>query len=85
MANIEIYTKQPCPYCNRAIRLLNSKGLNFEQYDATDDATKRAEMIARAGGRSTFPQLFVNGRHIGGYDDLVSLDKIGEFDSLLLS
>jgi glutaredoxin 3 len=85
MARIEIYTKQRCPYCNRAVRLLQSKGLVFEQYDITEDGPKRDEMIARAKGRLTVPQIFVDGRHIGGSDDLVALEQAGRLDPMLAS
>lgn len=83
MARIEIYTKAWCPYCTRAKRLLSSKDAAFEEVDITMGGPKRAEMIDRAGGRTTVPQVFIDGRHIGGSDDLAALDAEGQLDALL--
>ena len=83
MVTVEIYTKAWCPYCTRAMRLLSDKGVTPEQYDITMGGSKRAEMIGRAGGRTTVPQVFIDGKHIGGSDDLSALDRHGELDSLL--
>ncbi len=83
MAQVEIYTKVFCPYCSRALALLRSKGAAIEEYDITMDAPKRAEMIDRAHGRTTVPQVFINGQHIGGSDDLAALDAKGGLDPLL--
>ena len=83
MAQVEIYTKVFCPYCSRALALLRSKGASIEEYDITMDAPKRAEMIDRAHGRTTVPQVFINGQHIGGSDDLAALDAKGGLDPLL--
>ncbi|MFV0623535.1 glutaredoxin 3 [Sphingomonas sp. ac-8] len=83
MAKIEIYTKAFCPYCTRAKRLLDSKGAGFEEFDITMGGERRAEMIQRANGRSTVPQVFIDGRHIGGSDDLAALDRQGGLDPLL--
>jgi glutaredoxin 3 len=83
MAKIEIYTKAFCPYCTRARRLLDGKGIAYEEYDITMGGPKRAEMIERSGGRTTVPQVFVDGRHIGGSDDLAALDADGDLDALL--
>lgn len=83
MAHVEIYTKAFCPYCSRAMRLLAGKGVDPEEYDITMGGPKRAEMIQRAGGRTTVPQVFVDGRHIGGSDDLAALDHQGKLDPLL--
>lgn len=83
MAKVEIYTKAFCPYCTRAIALLNSKGAAFEEYDLTMGGPKRAEMIDRSGGRTTVPQVFIDGKHIGGSDDLAALDARGGLDALL--
>lgn len=83
MASIEIYTKAWCPYCTRAKRLLGSKNAAFEEHDITMGGPKRAEMIDRAGGRTTVPQIFIDGRHIGGSDDLAALDAQGQLDALL--
>lgn len=83
MAKIEVYTKFLCPYCSRAKALLKSKGVTFEEYDITMGGPQRSEMIARAGGRSTVPQIFIDGRAIGGSDDLAALDRAGGLDPLL--
>lgn len=83
MAKVEIYTKAFCPYCTRAMRLLAGKGVTPEEYDITMGGPKRAEMIERSGGRMTVPQVFVDGRHIGGSDDLAALDARGGLDPLL--
>lgn len=83
MAKVEIYTKAFCPYCARAMRLLGGKGVRPEEYDLTMGGPRRAEMIERSGGRMTVPQVFIDGRHIGGSDDLAALDGRGELDSLL--
>lgn len=83
MANVEIYTKGFCSYCASAKRLLDGKGVAYEEYDITMGGPKRAEMIDRAGGRATVPQIFIDGRHVGGCDDLHALDGDGRLDPLL--
>jgi glutaredoxin 3 len=83
MAKVEIYTKAFCPYCSRAMRLLSSKGVEPEEYDITLGGEQRKEMIQRANGRTTVPQVFIDGRHIGGSDDLAALDAEGGLDPLL--
>lgn len=83
MTRVEIYTKFLCPYCARAKRLLDDKGAAFEEYEITGDAEKRAEMIGRANGRTTVPQIFIDGRHVGGSDDLAELERNGRLDPLL--
>ena len=83
MARVEIYTKVGCPYCARAKALLGSKNVAFEEYDAAGDAALKKQMMERSGGRATFPQLFVDDKHIGGCDDLVALDRRGGLDPLL--
>ena len=83
MAKIEIYTKAFCPYCSRAIALLTSKGAEFEEFDITMGGPKRSEMLERANGRNTVPQIFIDGRHVGGSDDLAALDRDGKLDALL--
>jgi len=80
---IEIYTKFMCPYCARAIALLNRKGAAFEDLDITMGGPRRAEMLERANGRTTVPQIFIGGRHIGGSDDLAALEAEGKLDALL--
>lgn len=83
MPRIEIYTKAFCPYCSRAEALLRSKGADYEEFDITMSGPKRAEMLQRANGRSTVPQIFIGDRHIGGSDDLAALERSGELDTLL--
>ena len=83
MAKVEIYTKFLCPYCSRAKSLLASKGVDYEEYDISMGGPKRAEMIERANGRTTVPQVFIDGRHIGGSDDLAELGRAGGLDPLL--
>ena len=82
MANIEIYTTTICPYCVRAKDLLKRKGASFTEISAEDDDV-RAAMITRAGGQRSVPQIFINGQHIGGSDDLYALDRAGKLDPLL--
>lgn len=83
MARVEIYTKFTCPYCMRAKMLLDQKGVAYDEYEISGDSGKRAEMIQRAGGRTTVPQIFVDGRHIGGSDDLFALEREGKLDPML--
>jgi len=83
MARIEIYTKFGCPYCARAMRLLDGKGADYEEYELNTMPGKRDEMLERAPGRFTVPQIFIDGRHIGGSDDLAELDRSGRLDPLL--
>ena len=83
MPKIEMYTKMMCPFCIRAKALLSSKGVDIIDIPAWMDKAKRTEMNERSGGRNTFPQIFINGQHIGGCDDLHALDAAGELDPLL--
>jgi glutaredoxin 3 len=83
MAQIEIYTTPLCPYCSRAKRLLDQKGIAFIEINLWQFPERRAEMIERAGGRRTVPQLFVDGRPIGGSDELAELERSGELDAIL--
>ncbi|QLC23363.1 glutaredoxin 3 [Parasphingopyxis sp. CP4] len=83
MAKVEIYTKFLCGYCARAKNLLESKGVAFEEFDITMDAPKRDEMLERSNGGLTVPQIFIDGRHVGGSDELAALERAGELDSLL--
>ena len=83
MAKIEIYTKAFCGFCARAKSLLDSKGAEYEEYDITMGGPRRPEMLERSGGRMTVPQIFIDGRHIGGSDDLAALERAGELDALL--
>lgn len=82
MAAVTIYTRSLCGYCWRAVRLLRKKGVAFDEVDATGDAAVRAWLVD-VTGRSTVPQVFINGRAIGGSDDLGALDRSGELDRLL--
>ena len=83
MARVEIYTKFFCPYCARAKTLLESKGVSYEEYEISGGGPKREEMIQRAGGRTTVPQIFIDGRHVGGSDDIAELNRSGGLDPLL--
>jgi glutaredoxin 3 len=83
MAKVEIYTKMFCGFCVRAKSLLESKGAAFEEYDISLGGPKRDEMLKRAPGAMTVPQIFIDDRLIGGSDDLVALDRAGKLDALL--
>jgi len=80
---VEIYTKMYCGYCFRAKRLLTDKGVEFTEYDITLGGPKRDEMLERAPGATTVPQIFIDGKAIGGSDDLAALDRAGKLDTLL--
>ena len=82
-ADVTLYTKPGCPYCARALGLLRDKGVEFQEIVASNDPEKKAEMVARSGGKATFPQVFIAGQHIGGSDDLLALESRGELDGLL--
>ena len=83
MAKVEVYTKAFCPYCARAMNLLAGKGVEVEEFDISMGGPKRSEMLARANGRTTVPQIFIDGRHIGGSDALAALAREGKLDPLL--
>jgi glutaredoxin 3 len=83
MAQVEIYTKAFCPYCARAMKLLASKDVAVEETDIGMNTARRGEMIERAGGRTTVPQIFIDGAHVGGSDDLAALDRAGKLDAML--
>ena len=83
MSKVTIYTKPYCPFCIRALDLLEKKGVAFTEIEAAFDPAKRQEMIQRAGGRATFPQIFVGDRHIGGCDEMMALERSGQLDPLL--
>ena len=85
MPKIEIYTTRYCPYCIAAKRLLNGKGVTYSEIDVGGEPQLRADMIARAKGRTTVPQIFIGVAHVGGYDDLYALDRAGKLDPLLAS
>ena len=82
MAQVTIYTRPFCGYCARALKLLKDKGVAFTEIEAGFDPDKRREMMDRSG-RSTFPQIFVGERHIGGCDDMMALERAGKLDPLL--
>lgn len=84
-ATVEIYTKPTCPYCLRAKELLRGKGVSFTEIDIAAHPDRRDEMIQRAQGRTTVPQVFVNNQHLGGCDDIHALDAKGGLDPLLAS
>lgn len=83
MAKVEIYTKAWCPYCARAKRLLTESGAEIAEHPVDMGGEKKGEMIQRAGGRTTVPQIFINDQHIGGCDDLVELQMSGKLADLL--
>ena len=83
MPKIEIYSTLFCPYCTRAKRLLDQKGIGYIEADVIADTSKRGEMVHRAGGRTSVPQIFIDGRHIGGCEELYALERRGELDALL--
>lgn len=83
MTEVTIYTRALCGYCSAAKRLLDSKGVVYDERDATFSPDLRQEMMARANGRSTFPQIFIDDTHVGGCDDLHALERAGKLDALL--
>ncbi|WP_298284406.1 glutaredoxin 3 [Acidocella sp.] len=83
MAEIEIYTQPYCPYCARALALLAEKGVAVTEIHAPHGTPERQTAIARSGGRTTVPQIFIRGQHIGGCDDLFALERAGKLDALL--
>ena len=83
MKPVEIYTSPLCGYCHAAKRLLTEKGVSFAEIDVTRDASKRQEMMNRAKGRHTVPQIFIGPDHVGGYDDLAALERAGKLDPML--
>ncbi len=82
MPNIEIYTKSWCPFCTKAKQLLKRKGLSYQEFDVAADEARLAEMISRSR-RRTVPQIFINGLHLGGADDLLAAERSGQLDQLL--
>lgn len=83
MVDVTIYTRMMCGYCAAAKRLLDGKGVNYTEHDASFSPELRQEMISRAHGRATFPQIFIGDLHVGGSDDLHELDRQGKLDPLL--
>lgn len=82
-ANVEVYTKFACPFCVRAKQLLDQKGVEYTEYDVSMGGDKRDEMVSRAPGARTVPQIFINDKAIGGSDDLAALERSGDLDALL--
>lgn len=83
MPTVEVYATPFCPYCARAKRLLDGKGVTYTEIDLYVEPTRRGEMVTRAGGRTTVPQIFIGAVHVGGCDDLVALDQAGKLDPML--
>lgn len=83
MAAVTVYTRPLCPYCVRAVSLLKKKGVDFEEIDAGFDAAKKQEMVQRADGAKTFPQIFIGDIHVGGCDEMMALERAGKLDALL--
>ena len=83
MAEVELYTTPFCPYCVRARVLLERKGVAYTDIDIIGESARRAEMVRRAGGRTSVPQIFIGGEHVGGSDELLALDRNGELDAKL--
>jgi len=80
---VEVYTTTYCPFCAQAKNLLKSKGVAFDEIDVTDDDELRAKMIEMSGGRRTVPEIFINGKLVGGFEELKALDDSGKLDNLL--
>lgn len=85
MAEIEIYTTPTCGYCHAAKRLLTAKGASFDEVNVAANPKRRPEMVQRAGGSRTVPQIFINGTHVGGCDEIYALENAGRLDALLLA
>ena len=83
MPRVEIYTKTFCGFCFRAKRLLDSKRIEYEEHEVVYGGPEKEKMIQRSGGRTTVPQIFIDGRHIGGCDELMALEGEGKLDELL--
>lgn len=83
MATVIIYGTLTCPYCSNAKELLKSKGVTYQEILVDKDPAKRDEMLSRSDGRKTVPQIFIDGKHIGGFSDLKTLDNNGQLDKLL--
>lgn len=83
MKPVEIYTSPLCGFCHAAKRLLAQKGVSFSEIDVLSDPSRKSEMIERAAGRRTVPQIFIGGTHVGGCDDLFDLERAGKLDPML--
>ena len=85
VVKVEVYTTTYCPFCTRAKSLLKSKGVSFDEIDVTEDDALRQKMIELSGGRRTVPEIFIDGKIVGGYEELKALDVAGQLDSMLAS
>ena len=83
MSRVEVYTQPWCPFCSRALKLLQRKGVAFEEINAPQGSSERLISIERSGGRSSVPQIFIGGSHVGGSDELVALERAGKLDAML--
>ncbi|MEM6696646.1 MAG: glutaredoxin 3 [Pseudomonadota bacterium] len=83
MQSVEIYTSPLCGFCHAAKRLLSGKGVSFAEINVALSPDRKAEMIDRAGGKRTVPQIFIGGQHVGGCDELYALERAGKLDTLL--
>lgn len=83
MTNVTIYTRAMCGFCSAAKSLLDRKGASYDEHDATFDQALRKQMIQRANGASTFPQIFIGDIHVGGFDQMNALERAGKLDQLL--
>jgi glutaredoxin 3 len=83
MAEVDIYTTMWCPYCSRAKSLLERKGVAYHEISLDEEPNRRAEMVQRSHGGRTVPQIFINGEHIGGCDDMMALERSGRLDPKL--
>ncbi len=83
MKDVVVYTKPMCPFCVRALMLLQKKGVKATEISAAYDKEKREEMLARSNGKTTYPQIFIGETHVGGYDDLAALERDGKLDPML--
>jgi len=83
MATIDIYTSKICPYCIKAKNLLESKGVDYQEFRTDQDGTLAEEAVKRSGGKRTVPQIFIDGNHVGGCDELYALEREGTLDSML--
>lgn len=83
MIQVQVYSTASCPYCVAAKQFLERKGVDFEEIRIDLDPARREEMLARAHGRRTVPQIFINGTHVGGYDDMIARERAGTLDALL--
>lgn len=83
MANVTLYTSPLCGFCHAAKRMLTDKGISYAEIDVAREPDKRQEMMTRANGRHTVPQIFIGDAHVGGYDDMAALERTGKLDAML--